>query len=83
MIRIREASNHEELEAIFGFRYRIYVDEMGRPQKDADHDRRRIRDALDDTAFNLAAWNDERIVGSPGSTSPATAASGCTRLSTR
>ena len=63
MIRIREAGSHEELQAIFGFRYRIYVDEMGRPQKDADHDRRRIRDALDDTAINLAAWNDERIVG--------------------
>jgi len=63
MIRILEASNHEELEAIFEFRYRIYVEEMRRPQKDADHKRRCIRDALDDTAINLAAWNDERIVG--------------------
>jgi predicted GNAT family N-acyltransferase len=63
MIRIREASSNEELETVFGFRYRIYVDEMGRPQKDADHERRRIRDKLDDTAINLAAWNDGEIVG--------------------
>ena len=63
MICIREVSSNEELESIFGFRYRIYVDEMGRPQKDADHERRRIRDKLDDTAINLAAWNDGEIVG--------------------
>ena len=63
MIRIREASSNEELESAFAFRYRIYVDEMQRPQKDADHVRRRIRDKLDDTAINLAAWNDGEIVG--------------------
>jgi len=63
MISIREAISSEELEGVFAFRYRIYVDEMKRLQKDADHDRRRIRDGLDDTAINLAAWNEERIVG--------------------
>jgi GNAT superfamily N-acetyltransferase len=63
MIRIREARSNEELESVYAFRYRIYVDEMQRPQKDADHSRRRIEDSLDVTAINLAAWHDSTVVG--------------------
>jgi N-acyl-L-homoserine lactone synthetase len=61
---IRRADEPTELELLFQFRYRIYVEEMGRRQKYADHARRRIRDPLDDFATNLVAWNSEnQIVG--------------------
>ncbi|WP_293372499.1 GNAT family N-acyltransferase [Nevskia sp.] len=62
-LRIAQAEIAEELEAIYRFRYRIYVDEMGRVQHDADHEARRIRDALDDGAINLAAWQSDEVVG--------------------
>lgn len=42
-------------EDVFRFRYDVYVREMGRTQKDADHDRGRIEDALDSDAVLLAA----------------------------
>ena len=42
-------------EALFRFRYDVYVREMGRVQKDADHGRGRIEDRLDAFAVLLAA----------------------------
>jgi hypothetical protein len=61
---IRLATSHDELEQIYHFRYRIYVEEMQRKQHYADHVRRRIRDPLDDFAINLAAWDPSgNIVG--------------------
>ena len=60
---IRLAATDVELEALYAFRYRIYVEEMGRPQKYADHDMRRIRDPLDETGRNLVAWDNSEIVG--------------------
>lgn len=62
-MRIRIADSTEELEAIYRFRYQVYVEEMQRPQKDADHANRRIEDSLDRTGFNLAAWSGSRVVG--------------------
>lgn len=61
---IRLATSHDELEQIYHFRYRIYVEEMQRKQHYADHVRRRIRDPLDDFAINLAAWDPSgNVVG--------------------
>ncbi len=54
-IEIVQAVVPDVREAVFRFRYDIYVREMGRPQKDADHSRKRIEDALDETALLLAA----------------------------
>lgn len=62
-IAIRLAETEAELTALYTFRYRIYVEEMARPQKYADHDARTIRDPLDDTAYNLVAWQDDAIAG--------------------
>ncbi|MGQ0696962.1 MAG: N-acyl amino acid synthase FeeM domain-containing protein [Panacagrimonas sp.] len=62
-VRVAIAQTAEELEAIYRFRYRVYVEEMNRVQHDADHAARRIRDALDDTAINLAAWQGDEVVG--------------------
>lgn len=63
MIRISVATTAPELEAIYRFRYRVYVEEMHRPQKDADHASQRIEDALDATAINLAAWQGDELIG--------------------
>jgi predicted GNAT family N-acyltransferase len=60
---IRVVTDPAGLEKIFAFRYRIYVEEMHRFQKDADHARRRIRDALDDGAINIAAFDGDEVVG--------------------
>jgi GNAT superfamily N-acetyltransferase len=60
---IRLAANHKEREQLYSFRYRIYAEEMNRPQRYADHERRRIEDPLDAAGYNLIAWKGEEIVG--------------------
>lgn len=64
-IEILDATDPDVREAVFRFRYDIYVREMRRRQKDADHDRGRVEDALDRTAVLLAARDSAsgRIVG--------------------
>lgn len=62
-IVIRQVVDPEELEALYRFRYSVYVEEMQRFQVYADHHRKRIEDPLDRTGCNLAAWIDGRIVG--------------------
>src|SRR5690606_2310594 len=54
-VAIREAQDAAAREEVFRFRYDIYVREMSRPQKDADHARGRIEDRLDAFAMLLAA----------------------------
>ena len=60
---IRLLSGAADLETLYAFRYRIYVEEMNRPQKHADHVRRSIRDPLDDTAYNFAAYARDEMIG--------------------
>jgi hypothetical protein len=62
-IDIRPAISQEDLEAVFRFRYKIYVEEMNRKQHYADHERRRIEDPLDAFAINLVAWQGDEVVG--------------------
>jgi Acetyltransferase (GNAT) domain len=62
-VDIRVAESHADLEKTYRFRYQIYVEEMGRVQKYADHARRRIEDRLDKNAVNLAAFRDGKVVG--------------------
>ncbi|HEX6324882.1 MAG TPA: GNAT family N-acyltransferase [Vicinamibacterales bacterium] len=54
-VEIIDASSPALREDVFRFRYDIYVREMGRAQKDADHARGRIEDRLDAFAVLLAA----------------------------
>jgi len=64
MLTIHKATSPGELEAIGRFRYAVYVEEMGRPQKYADHKRRMILDPLDcEGVVNLAAWQDGQVIG--------------------
>ncbi len=60
---IRLVTAPEELEKVYRFRYKIYVEEMQRPQADADHECKRIEDKLDNSAYNLAAFKGADIVG--------------------
>lgn len=60
--RIQRATSLADREAVFGLRYRVYVEEMRRPQKDADHSARRIEDALDSFARIFAATVNGDVV---------------------
>lgn len=48
---------------IFRFRYRIYVEQMNRRQKYADHRRKIIEEPLDEQGENFGAYLHGRLVG--------------------
>ena len=48
---VHEATTQAEREAIWAFRYRIYVEELGRKLVRADHARQWLRDAEDDKPY--------------------------------
>lgn len=60
---IKIAETEEELYELYQFRYKVYVEEMQRPQKDANHDLKIITDELDVGAANLIAKHENKIVG--------------------
>lgn len=60
---IREASDASVRDDIYRFRYRVYVEQMGRRQKYADHERKMVIEPLDRSATIYAAYQDNVIVG--------------------
>ena len=60
---VRQAVSETEREAIYRFRYEVYVQEMGCKQVYADHDRRIITEPLDETGRIFGAWCDGTVVG--------------------
>jgi N-acyl-L-homoserine lactone synthetase len=52
----REVKEPADLQSIHRLRYEVYVEEMGRRQRYADHDRRLLQEPLDDDAIHLAAY---------------------------
>ena len=62
-LAIKPVSSLAELMEVYRFRYKIYCEEMRRPQSYADHLRKTISDPLDACAMNFAAWESDRIVG--------------------
>lgn len=63
-IEIRRVTDPEELQAIYRFRYDIYVTEMNRVQRYADHENKTIIDPLDATAACiLGAFDNGKVVG--------------------
>jgi predicted GNAT family N-acyltransferase len=62
-ITYQYAGDPSQREAIYELRYAIYVEEMGRPQKDADHKRRRIEDRLDRRGHVFGAWLGQQLIG--------------------
>ena len=59
---IRIARQEHEKEAIYRFRYAVYVDEMGKRPGYADHERKMLHDELDDTADLFMVELDGEII---------------------
>jgi hypothetical protein len=64
MIRIRRAITREEQEAVYRFRYSVYVEEMGRYQATADHINKRLVDPEDGRSWNFYAHDGDGVVAS-------------------
>ena len=65
-IELRRVTTSADCEAIYRFRYSVYVEEMNRPQRYANHEYKRISDPLDDQFARLyGAWNEEGDVVLP------------------
>ena len=60
---IQVARSDEDRERIFRFRYDVYVTEMGKSPAEADHQKKIIRDELDEDAHLLYAEDEGQIVG--------------------
>lgn len=60
---VRVANFETDRERIFRFRYAVYVEEMRRTQRYADHDRRRIEEPFDATAYLVIAEHEGEVVG--------------------
>lgn len=63
MPEIRIVNTTAELEQVYQFRYKIYVDEMGRKQTYADHRRKTIIEPLDKTGYIFGAFENGEVVG--------------------
>ncbi len=63
-IQIRLVTKPEEREAVYRFRYEVYIEEMQRQQRYADKVNRMIKEPLDDKGHILAAFDDAaKVVG--------------------
>ena len=60
---IHIAQTEAELTGLYQLRYKVYVEELGRTQKYANHELKEIKEPLDDTAHNIVAVLDNKIVG--------------------
>ena len=61
---VRIAENEEDKNALYAFRYRIYVDEFQLAPAEADHERKILRDDLDEVGISYVLWRDDRVIGS-------------------
>lgn len=62
-VQVREVSSPRDLEAIWAFRYEVYVAEMGKELACADHSRRWLCEPLDVGARHLRVEHEGRILG--------------------
>src|SRR2546423_14712588 len=62
-IELFRARSHDDREALFRFRYSIYVEEMGRYRGIADHEGRRLVEPEDAHSILYGARDDQEIVG--------------------
>lgn len=63
LARIRQATTPEDLTKVARFRYRIYVEEMGRFQQYADRREKTVREPLDAHGHIFMAVEDSKVVG--------------------
>jgi hypothetical protein len=57
------ATSDDDKEAVYRFRYSVYVEEMGRYQASADHAGRRLVEPEDEHSFVFYARDDGEVVG--------------------
>jgi hypothetical protein len=62
-IEIRKVRTTSEARAVFRLRYEVYVEELGRTQRHADHAARTIEEPLDACANVFCAYDGPRLVG--------------------
>lgn len=62
-IEIRKVRTESEASAVFRFRYEVYVEELGRTQRYADHAARTVEEPLDTCANLFCAYDGSRLVG--------------------
>jgi hypothetical protein len=62
-IEVRLVDSSAEAQAVFRLRYDVYVSELGREQRHANHELRTIEEPLDASALLWAAYDDGRLVG--------------------
>lgn len=64
VVRVEEARDVATRQAVYAFRYTVYVEEMGRRQAHADHTRRLLAEPEDESARLLVARNSHgEVVG--------------------
>src|SRR6185369_5792109 len=63
IIPIWVADDEQTRRAIYRFRYKIYIEEMGKPYRNADHVNELLTDDLDQNATLLYAELNGQIVG--------------------
>ncbi|MBF0356138.1 MAG: cyclic nucleotide-binding domain-containing protein [Alphaproteobacteria bacterium] len=62
-LRIYQARSTDELEAVWRFRYQVYVEEMGKiALANADHKRRWLTDEMDENALILYAQEGDAVI---------------------
>src|ERR1700730_11061105 len=59
LVRVHVAESEEEREAVFRFRYSVYVEELGRKLGNADHSRRRVEDVDDDKLYTKLLYTTD------------------------
>jgi len=62
-MQIKVIDTPAEREKIFAFRYRVFIEQLGMT-RDADHERKWLRDDLDEVAVFFAACQDDQVLGS-------------------
>ena len=62
-LQVRVATTPAELEAIYRFRYDVYVREMGKPLSTADHANGRLTDANDEGAIQYFVAEEQQVLG--------------------
>lgn len=62
-VTVREATTDQEREALYAFRYQVYVNEL-KMTDEADHQHGWLRDDCDEHAVNYALFEGDAVVGS-------------------
>ncbi len=60
---IHIARTEEELNELYQLRYKIYIEELGRTQKHADHALRTIKEPIDEFSENFVAYHHGQLIG--------------------